>query len=210
MQNLTQELKAAGHTILYHTDGGKPMADCHEKLQRGRTRVVWKFKNGPTINGSMFVTDANLETVREMAKPYGSEHGEYVVTVFDPKAVDAKTRETVRAAIEDAKAKWEKSGDALHRAYGMVGPLDLLTVWQTRHAERLGLTPTVSGEFPATLRKLIDATGSTSDAEFAESAGISRQHLHHLLTEKRKPSWEVVQKIASALKVSTDVFREKK
>lgn len=47
-----------------------------------------------------------------------------------------------------------------------------------------------------------------SVTDLAERAGVSRQTLHNLETGKYRPTWDVVQRLAGALGVPTDVFRD--
>lgn len=64
-------------------------------------------------------------------------------------------------------------------------------------------------KFHTILRKLIDEREFATDKAFADHSGVPQQTLHNLLSGNRRPSWDTVQKIAKALGVSTDVFRDK-
>lgn len=65
-----------------------------------------------------------------------------------------------------------------------------------------------SGSFGATLRRLREAAG-LSGQQLAEKAGTTRQTVHSLESGKYGPTWEVVQKLAAALGVPTDTFRDR-
>ena len=62
--------------------------------------------------------------------------------------------------------------------------------------------------FPQTLARLIAAGGFASTAAFAQSSGIPPQTLSNLLSGRRKPRWDTVQKIAAALGITTDSLRD--
>jgi DNA-binding XRE family transcriptional regulator len=61
--------------------------------------------------------------------------------------------------------------------------------------------------FPVRLREL-RATAGLTVQELAESAGLTRQAVHNYESGARHPTWDAVQKLAAALGVSTDVFRD--
>ncbi len=44
--------------------------------------------------------------------------------------------------------------------------------------------------------------------DLADAVGLTRQHIYQLESGQQQPSWESVQKLAEALGVSTDTFRE--
>lgn len=70
----------------------------------------------------------------------------------------------------------------------------------------------------ATARKLPEGFGnrlqslresrSMTREDLADAAGITRQSLHNYETGARRPTWDAVQAIASALGVPTDTFRD--
>ena len=62
--------------------------------------------------------------------------------------------------------------------------------------------------FPDRLAKLIADAGHASATAFADAAGIPQQTLQGYMTGKRRPTWDNVQRIAAALQVPTDVFRD--
>ena len=61
--------------------------------------------------------------------------------------------------------------------------------------------------FAAKLQSLRESKSMTRE-ELADTSGLSRQSLHNYETGQRKPTWEAVQVIATALGVATDVFRD--
>lgn len=61
--------------------------------------------------------------------------------------------------------------------------------------------------FGETLRSLRESYPMTAD-ELAQAAGLSRQTVHNYETGNRSPTWDAVQKLAAALGVTTDTFRE--
>jgi transcriptional regulator with XRE-family HTH domain len=61
--------------------------------------------------------------------------------------------------------------------------------------------------FPTVLIRLRESAGLTV-AELAEAAGLTRQAVHNYESGARRPTWDAVQKLAAALGVSTDVFRD--
>jgi DNA-binding XRE family transcriptional regulator len=61
--------------------------------------------------------------------------------------------------------------------------------------------------FGATLARLRESAGLTLQ-DLGEAAGLSRQRVHQLETWAVKPTWAVVQALATALDVSTEVFRD--
>lgn len=63
-------------------------------------------------------------------------------------------------------------------------------------------------EFKDTLRKLIDKTGQSVNA-WAKANGMNQQTIQRLIDGDRRPNWETVQKIAKALKVSTEALRDR-
>ena len=60
--------------------------------------------------------------------------------------------------------------------------------------------------FAAILRRLREAAG-LSRPQLAAAAGLSRQVLHNY-EAGRRPTWDAVQRIAKALGVPTDTFRD--
>jgi DNA-binding XRE family transcriptional regulator len=62
-------------------------------------------------------------------------------------------------------------------------------------------------DFPARLKSLREKAGLTV-AALARSTGLSRAGLYKLESGESRPSWDVVQKIAAALSVPTDTFRD--
>lgn len=63
--------------------------------------------------------------------------------------------------------------------------------------------------FPATLAALIAAAGHATPAAFARHAAMAPQTLHRLLAGQRRPTWATVQRLAAALGVPTDAFRDR-
>jgi transcriptional regulator with XRE-family HTH domain len=62
--------------------------------------------------------------------------------------------------------------------------------------------------FAAALKRLRLAAGMTMQ-DLADASGVSKQVVHNCEAGKSRPTWDVVQSLASALGVSTDVFRDK-
>jgi DNA-binding XRE family transcriptional regulator len=58
------------------------------------------------------------------------------------------------------------------------------------------------------LRSHREAAGLSVDA-LADKAGLSRAAVYHLEQGTREPTWDTVQRIAEALNVSTEEFRER-
>ena len=69
--------------------------------------------------------------------------------------------------------------------------------------------PEIAVPFPATLAALIAAAGHATPAAFAAASGIAPQTLHNLLAGHRRPTWRTVQRLAAALSVPTDSFRDR-
>ena len=63
--------------------------------------------------------------------------------------------------------------------------------------------------FAETLAGLIAAAGHATPAAFAAASGIAPQTLHNLLAGHRRPGWDTVQRLATALGVPTDAFRDR-
>jgi len=61
--------------------------------------------------------------------------------------------------------------------------------------------------FPATLHAL-RLRAELSVAELAVRTGLSRTAIYNLENGEDRPTWETVQKLAAALSVSTDTFRD--
>ena len=61
--------------------------------------------------------------------------------------------------------------------------------------------------FQARLKELREAS-KLSQGELAERANMSRGGIAQLETGRRKPGWETLQKLATALGVSIDAFAE--
>jgi DNA-binding XRE family transcriptional regulator len=61
--------------------------------------------------------------------------------------------------------------------------------------------------FAVTLARLRESAGLTLQ-DLGDAAGLSRQRVHQLETGAVKPTWAVVQALATALDVSTEVFRD--
>jgi transcriptional regulator with XRE-family HTH domain len=61
--------------------------------------------------------------------------------------------------------------------------------------------------FAVTLARLRESAGLTLQ-DLGDAAGLSRQRVHQLETGAVKPTWRVVQALATALDVSTEVFRD--
>lgn len=59
---------------------------------------------------------------------------------------------------------------------------------------------------PTFADKLALAIGRESITSVADKAGITRQHVYKLL-QGSEPSWDTVQRLATALGVSTEAFR---
>lgn len=57
--------------------------------------------------------------------------------------------------------------------------------------------------------KALRKKSKLSVAALAEKCGLSRQTIHNLEAGTHRPAWDVVQSLATALGVSTDVFRDK-
>lgn len=66
----------------------------------------------------------------------------------------------------------------------------------------------VADDFADTLEELREKAGLTK-ADLAEKSGLSRQTIHSLETGTFRPGWDAVQKLAAALGVSTDAFRDR-
>lgn len=60
--------------------------------------------------------------------------------------------------------------------------------------------------FGAVLKALRERAGLTVQ-ELAEAASLTRQAVHNYESGARKPTWDAVQALAAALKVTTDTFR---
>lgn len=67
--------------------------------------------------------------------------------------------------------------------------------------------PKAGDGFASTLARLREAAGLTLQ-DLGDAAGLSRQRVHQLETGDVKPTWAVVQALAVALGVSTEVFRD--
>jgi plasmid maintenance system antidote protein VapI len=61
--------------------------------------------------------------------------------------------------------------------------------------------------FPATLKALIDKSDLSVTA-WAKANGFPQQTIEGYTAGRRKPTWEMVQRLAQALGVSTDTFRD--
>lgn len=61
--------------------------------------------------------------------------------------------------------------------------------------------------FHVRLRHLREAAG-LSVAEFAQRANLQRTHLHALEGGRKQPTWETVCRLADALGVSVEAFRQ--
>ena len=61
----------------------------------------------------------------------------------------------------------------------------------------------------AAILKVLHKKSKLSVSALAEKADTTRQTIHNLEAGTYRPSWDVVQAIAAALGVSTDVFRDK-
>lgn len=61
--------------------------------------------------------------------------------------------------------------------------------------------------FGAVLARLREAAGLTV-AALAAATGLSRTALYNLENGDSRPSWDAVQKLAAALSVPTDTFRD--
>lgn len=61
--------------------------------------------------------------------------------------------------------------------------------------------------FSARLTALREAAG-LSVAQLASAAGLHRQSVHQYENGERRPTWQAVQKLAAALHVPTDTFRD--
>lgn len=62
--------------------------------------------------------------------------------------------------------------------------------------------------FPDRLKALREKAG-LSGAELAEKCDTTRQTIHNLESGTYRPSWEMVQRLAAVLGVSTDTFRDR-
>lgn len=62
--------------------------------------------------------------------------------------------------------------------------------------------------FPETLASLIEATGQSVTA-FCKAHDLSQQTVQGYVAGTRRPTWDMVQRLAGALGVSTDVFRDR-
>ena len=71
------------------------------------------------------------------------------------------------------------------------------------------LARTLPDTFPAKLAAMIAAAGHATPAAFAAASGIAPQTLHNLLAGHRRPGWDTVQRLAVALGVPTDAFRDR-
>lgn len=63
--------------------------------------------------------------------------------------------------------------------------------------------------FPETLKALIEKSGLSVTA-WAKANGFPQQTIEGYTAGRRKPTWDMVQRLATALSVSTDVFRDRK
>ena len=61
--------------------------------------------------------------------------------------------------------------------------------------------------FASTLARLRESAGLTL-ADLGDAAGLSRQAVHKLEAGEARPTWDTVQALATALGVSTEVFRD--
>jgi transcriptional regulator with XRE-family HTH domain len=64
-----------------------------------------------------------------------------------------------------------------------------------------------TGELFSARLKAIRLAKNITITDLAESAGLSRQTIHNYESGEREPTWENVQKIAEAMGVSTEAFR---
>lgn len=67
--------------------------------------------------------------------------------------------------------------------------------------------PRSAATFGAGLTALREAAG-LSVAQLASAAGLHRQSVHQYENGERRPTWDAVQKLAAALHVPTDTFRD--
>lgn len=65
-----------------------------------------------------------------------------------------------------------------------------------------------SHTFASLLADQLREKGYANPNAFAVANDMNAQTIHRLLNGERKPSWAMVQQIATALGVSTDVFRD--
>lgn len=61
--------------------------------------------------------------------------------------------------------------------------------------------------FAAIIKSLRESAALTL-ADLGDAAGLSRQRVHQLEAGTHRPSWAEVQALATALGVSTEVFRD--
>lgn len=61
--------------------------------------------------------------------------------------------------------------------------------------------------FPSTLRDLIEKSGLSVTA-WAKQNGFPQQTIEGYTSGRRKPTWDMVQRLSKALGVPTDTFRD--
>jgi ribosome-binding protein aMBF1 (putative translation factor) len=69
------------------------------------------------------------------------------------------------------------------------------------------LTVSADADFPIKLQELIAATGLSVSA-WCKQNNLLQSSIQSYTSGKSRPTWDMVQKIANALGVSTDVFRD--
>ena len=121
-------------------------------------------------------------------------------------AVETWMAEVARVGKAMDWARFDGGGDG-YPAY-LTKPAAWLRETNPYHPENPRNPAVKFPNFPARLAKLIADAGHASATAFADAAGIPQQTLQGYLTGKRRPTWDNVQRIAAALQVPTDVFRD--
>ena len=117
------------------------------------------------------------------------------------------------AAKREAASQADAVACALASVYDrMSGPdaeWDLFTDAARDRPEYTTHLDGIAEDFPATLAAMIAAAGHATPAAFAAASGIAPQTVHNLLAGHRRPGWDTVQRLATALNVPTDAFRDR-
>ncbi len=117
-------------------------------------------------------------------------------------------------AVADAKGMADTAACRVADAYEAVNALDLFIDAHRDDPEYPFPLTAKQGEelaedFPTTLARLRTAAG-LSVPDLARKSGLSDDVLRQYESGARRPTWDSVQKIATALGVPTDAFRESK